>query len=302
MNWEDLRLFDAAASSGSLSAGARALGLSQPQMSRRLRDLEAEVGARLFDRTPQGLRPTGAGAKLIPLAEEMRKAAEVIARAKPDLATRNQSVVRISIDEIRESFLTQHLDELLSPLEDIEVEIFSGHEHLDHESRKTDIQIRSCLPDSETLIAKRLGQTGYALYASKTFADRHNCLSPQTKLEHLPWIGISPDHLWYPLQRKWLLDFFQTPSALRCNNMTAIMNAVRSGAGMALLPCFMAESDSNLVRLSGSEPLMQTVEYLVVHRDLLREKAVRRTVDALTQIYKVHRGRLEGTRVAPGAN
>ena len=289
MKWEDLKIFDTAATSGSLSAGAKALGMSQPQISRRLRALEDEIGARLFDRTPQGLRPTPAGIKLMPLAEEMRKAAEVVERVKPDLATTSVTVVRISVDEIREAFLTEHLDKIIPSLNGIELEIFSGHEHLNHESRMTDIQIRSCLPDSETLIAKRLGQTGYGLYATEILAKQHN----GKNLSTAPWIGISPDHLWYPLQKQWLEEVFDKSSTLRFNTMTAIANAARKGLGIALLPRFMA-AKTDLVEIESPQPALNTVEYLIVHRDLLREKAVRKTIDAITLLYKSEKLKLSG--------
>ncbi len=289
MKWEDLKIFDTAATSGSLSAGAKALGMSQPQISRRLRALEDEIGARLFDRTPQGLRPTPAGIKLMPLAEEMRKAAEVVERVKPDLATTSVTVVRISVDEIRETFLTEHLDKLIPSLESIELEIFSGHEHLNHESRMTDIQIRSCLPDSETLIAKRLGQTGYGLYATAKLANQYK----GKLLPTAPWIGISPDHLWYPLQKQWLEEVFDHSSTLRFNTMTAIFNAAKKGLGVALLPRFMA-ANADLIEIETKHPTLSTVEYLIVHRDLLREKAVRKTIDAIARLYKSERLRLSG--------
>lgn len=291
-------MFDAAASFGSISAGAKSLELSQPQMSRRLRDLEKHLGARLFDRTPQGLRPTSAGAKLIPLAAGMRSAAEQIERAKPDLATKSLTVVRISVDEIRERFLTSHLGDLQNCLDGLEIEIFSGHEHLDHQSRETDIQVRSCLPDSETLVAKRLGRTGYGLYATQEFLDKHGCLSDNQDLRRLPWIGISPDHLWYPTQLKWLESFFECGSAIRCNTMTAILNAAKAGCGVAMLPHFMAGEENKLVEIAVVDANVLTVEYLIVHRDLLREKAVRATVNAVADLYKSRRQLLLGPHLA----
>ena len=294
--WEDVRVFEAAAGAGSLSAGAKSLGLSQPQMSRRLRELERLVGARLFDRTPQGLRPTAAGARLMPLAESMRKAAESIERALPGLANDAVNIVRISVDEIREHFISARLGDLRRKLPGIGLEIFSGHEHLDHESRMTDVQVRSCLPDSETLIAKRLGETGYGLYASKEFLKRH----PRGKdMAGLPWIGVSPDHLWYPRQKQWLDGFFSSTAALRCNTMTAMLNAAACGEGLALLPHFMARDRVELKEVIVSAEPLFTVEYLIVHRDLLREPAVRKLVDALTALYKANRATLRGERL-PG--
>ena len=286
MNWEDIQLFEAAASSGSLTAGARSLGLSQPQMSRRLKDLEKTVGVRLFDRSPQGLRPTQAGMMLIPLAEQMRLAADAVERIRPNLANTTLTVVRISVDEIRENFLTCYMAQLVSELDGIEIEVFSGHQHPDHASRKTDVQIRSCLPDSETLVAKRLGRTEYALYGSKELLAVIADQRPDSSFQDCDWIGISPDHLWYPEQKRWLDAYFSRPSELRFNTMTGMLNAARAGAGLALLPCFMAESHHELELIhDGQEPL-QSVEYLIVHRDLLRESAIRRTVEAIATLYK----------------
>lgn len=294
MNWEDIRLFDAVASFGSISAGAKSLDLSQPQMSRRLRGLEEQLGARLFDRTPQGLRPTPAGSKLIPLAAEMRGAAEQIERAKPDLAAKSLTVVRISVDEIRERFLTSNLSGLQESLDGLEIEIFSGHEHLDHQSRETDIQVRSCLPDSETLVAKRLGRTGYGLYATREFFKMRGCEPSPTDIKTLPWIGISPDHLWYPTQLKWLENFFENSSVIRCNTMTAILNAALGHCGIAMLPHFMAREHKEFVEIQIAKSNVLTVEYLIVHRDLLRERAVRATVTAVANLYKTHKQSLVG--------
>jgi DNA-binding transcriptional LysR family regulator len=292
MNWENLRIFDAAASMGSLSAGSQVVGMSQPQVSRRLRDLEEELGTRLFDRTPQGLRPTQSGSKLIPLVAEMRKAAETIARAKPDLAAKATRVVRISVDEIREHFLLSNLDFLRANLPEVELEIFSAHEHLDHESRMTDVQIRSCLPDNETLVAKRLGSTRYGFFASKDFlAAKASSLSGPA-LRRIPWIGISPDHLWYPAQKQVLDETFESPSILRFNTMTGVLRAAETGQGVALLPTFMARRSPLLEEISGLDSGLVTKEYLIVHRDLLREAAVRKVVDVLSELYLANRAEL----------
>ena len=98
MDWDDLRIFDAAARAGSLGVAARRLGMSQPQVSRRLRGLEASLGARLFDRTPQGLRHTEAGKRLAALCAPMAEAADAIASAKPQIAENGVTIVRLALD------------------------------------------------------------------------------------------------------------------------------------------------------------------------------------------------------------
>ena len=61
MNWDDLRLFLAVARAGSISGAARLLGVQHSTVSRRLRQLEASMGARLVDRQADGYRLTPAG-------------------------------------------------------------------------------------------------------------------------------------------------------------------------------------------------------------------------------------------------
>ena len=282
MNWDDLKVFEAAASNGSLSAGASALGMSQPQMSRRLRGLEEKLGTRLFDRTPTGLRPTKAGTRLIPLAENMRRAAEDIVRVAPDLAFLKPMTVRITVDEIREQFLTSRLADLRSAIGDIPIEIFSDHEHPDHEARKTDIQIRSCLPESETLIAKRIGQTLHGLYI-------HESLLPdlsESSLASAPFVDFTPDRLWHPVQKRWIEQIFAKEPMLRVNTMTGMLNAVGAAQGCGVLPRLMADGRNDLREVQTKVPPPTTTEYLIVHRDLLRERAVRVVVDALTALYR----------------
>ncbi len=294
MNWEDIQLFEAAAAAGSLTGAAKKLKISQPQISRRLRQLETSIGARLFDRTPHGLLPTRAGEKLIPLAREMRTAADAVARAEPDLANLAMGVVRINVDEVRARFITQHLPELLSKLKGIEIEICENHIHLNHTLRETDIQLRSCLPDSETLVARRLGVMSYALYGSKEYVRTHQEALTPTRVSRCDWIGLAPDRLWYPEQKKWLDMNLQRPAKIRFNTMTSIFDACKSGVGLAVLPCFFADASDDLTQVSGSEEIFQSIENLIVHRDILREPAVRRTVDVLAGLYRQSKKSLMG--------
>ena len=80
IDWALWRSFLVVAETGSLSAAARTLGLTQPTLGRHIDALEAAVGQPLFLRTPQGLVPTEAAAALLPEAEAMRLTAESLAR------------------------------------------------------------------------------------------------------------------------------------------------------------------------------------------------------------------------------
>ena len=295
MNWDDIRIVDTAARARSLSGAARMLNLSQPQLSRRLRKVEDEIGARLFDRTPQGLRPTVAGSRLIPLAEKMRGSAEAIERALPDLARSGMGVVRLSVDEVRGRLITDHIAALRERLDGIEIEIISAQMHVDHIMRETEIQIRSCLPESETLVVRRLGHMAYAAYGSEAYLAANPAALTEARFAACDWIGLAPDRLWYPEIDQWLARNLAERPSLRVNTMTAALDAVAAGVGLGVLPVFMADRHPALRRVAGPDDALLSDENLVVHRDILREPAVRRTIDAVVALYRDARPQLRGT-------
>ena len=301
MNWDDLRIFDAAARTLSLSAAARRVGLSQPQLSRRLRRLEENMGARLFERLPQGLKPTRAGQHLIPLVAGMRDAADAVERARPGISADMMHVVRVSVDDVREHILAGALPDLRERLEGIEIEILASHDHVNHVARETDIQIRSCLPETDSLIARKLGHLAYAVYGSRGYVAGAPAAMTDDRFHACEWVGLVPDQLWYPEQHNWLARQGVSRCGLRVNTMTAALSAVLAGSGLAVLPCFMADADPRLVRVMAPEPDLLSTEHLIVHRDLLREPAVRRTIDALADAYRKNRDVLLGEIVAEAA-
>ncbi len=286
MNWDDLKLIEAAARMRSLSGAARALNLSQPQLSRRLKAFEDKVGARLFERTPTGLKPTEAGLRLIPIAGEMRLTADAASRVLPDLSGSALKVVRVAVDEVRARVLTDRFADLVRMLDGIELEIMSSHQHVDHQSRGIELQIRNCLPETDTLIARKVGATAYGVYGSQDYVRRYPEALTESRYSACNWLGFAPDGLWYASQAQWMDNMHVSRPTLRTNTMTSLLNMTAAGAGLALLPAFMADPHPDLVGLSGPLADVTYPEHIIVHRDLRREPAVRSAIDAISRIYK----------------
>lgn len=259
------------------------------------------MGARLFERLPQGLKPTRAGQHLMPLVSEMRNAADAVERARPGISADTMHVVRIAVDDVREHILAAALPELRRELEGIEIEIIASHDHVNHVARETDIQIRSCLPDTDNLIARKLGYLAYAVYGARGYVASAPEALTDDRYVACDWVGLVPDQLWYPEQHNWLARRGVSRCGLRVNTMTAALSAVLAGSGLAVLPCFMADADPRVVRVMAPEPILVSTENLIVHRDLLREPAVRRTIDALVAIYRRNRASLMGDLIADAA-
>ncbi len=86
MNLHHLKVFLAVARAGSVSRGAAALHISQPAVTREIRDLEASLGLPLFDRHPRGMTPTEGGQRLLQFAERIFALEQAAERDLRDLA------------------------------------------------------------------------------------------------------------------------------------------------------------------------------------------------------------------------
>src|SRR5512140_1199502 len=84
VDWQDVRFFSALARLGTLSAAARSLRVTHVTVARRIARLEAGVGARLFDRRPEGYRLTADGSAILDTVRRMEDAAAARARGEAD--------------------------------------------------------------------------------------------------------------------------------------------------------------------------------------------------------------------------
>src|SRR3954463_6493310 len=171
-SWDDLRYLMEAAHRGSLSAGARALGVDHATIGRRIRRLEKNLGRAVIDRQRPGLALTAFGEAALAEAERMRDAAATIARlaeARPKLA----GPVRITTTGM---FATTYLTPILAafrkqqPL--IEIELIVDERSLSLARREADIALRLARPKDSGLVTRRVAVLGYGFYATPAYLRR----------------------------------------------------------------------------------------------------------------------------------
>jgi DNA-binding transcriptional LysR family regulator len=100
----------------------------------------------------------------------------------------------------------------------------------------------------------------------------------------------------------WLLDLLDgTRPAMRVNNWLVLQEAVRSGAGFAVLPCHRGDADPTLQRVGPVLAEVSADQWLLVHRDLRALPRVRAVMDALIALFQEERELLSGRRPADAA-
>ena len=295
-DWNDLRVFLTLAREGSLTAAARRLEVSHPTVARRIKALEENIGARLFDRLPDKFALTSAGEGLLEDATAMERAAESLHRRSAGLGDTVHGTVRLSAGEAMAAFIARHLPRLRHKLQCIEIELTASHMLANLSRREADLLIREQVPDLGSIVTRRLGRAAYAVYGA-TGSGPGALAGERTSreaLRRLPWVGFDDDHNYMPGQ-SWVLDLLDgARPAVRVNNWLVLQQAVGAGAGLAVLPCHMGDGDPALRRLGAPLPEVAADQWLLVHRDLRDLPRVRAVMDSLIRLFQEERAALEG--------
>ncbi len=174
LDWDDLRFFLAIARQGSLSAASKQLHVAQSTVGRRLASLEATLGVRLLNRTPEGYLATLAGEDVRRQAERVEVEALSLERQVGGQDTRLAGLVRITCAEtIASNLIAPGLGTLHLKNPDIMVELIPNPKELSLSMREADTSIRLRQPDQHDLVVRRIGTLAFGLYASPGYLERH---------------------------------------------------------------------------------------------------------------------------------
>lgn len=285
-NWDHIRYFLAVAETGTLSSAARKLGSTQPTVGRHISQLEDAMGLRLFDRMPDGFRLTDAGADLLSVARKMSEAASEFSLKQAGLTELN-GCLRLSSNHQCAPFLTQILPELLSDFPKVRFELLASQRDANLSQREADLLIRFCIPEFGDLIARKLAVMEFAIYAHTDFAARHpDCLG-DNRYSMSEWVHFDDEHI-TETGEKWLAQKLRSNAVLRVSDLSLLQSSLRNGLGMGLLPCYMGDRDPALVRVSETIPEARSTLHLLVHRDLRKVPLIRKSMDALVNLFQHH--------------
>ena len=174
MDWNQARAFRATADTGSLSAAARELGLTQPTLSRQVIALEDSLGITLFERVGKRLELTDAGRELLPHARKMSSAADAMELAASGKSETIEGFVSISAtDGVSQNLLPPALSRIHEAAPGLKLEIIVSNSLSDLLRREADIAVRHVRPTEPELIAKLLRQAKAGFYASRRWVEEN---------------------------------------------------------------------------------------------------------------------------------
>jgi DNA-binding transcriptional LysR family regulator len=295
--WDDLRYFLAFARAGSMQAAAKALGVNQSTVQRRIAELEDCVGRRLVERHLGGYRLTALGVELRPSAEGVEAA---VAAFERDLAARDKGLtgtVRLTCGSGVAACLrrTPLIDAFHARHPGLRVELVISDRVLDLSKGEAEIAIRVAIrdgePKDEALVRRKIADVSWSVYASRGYLERYGRpAGPEDLKSHLV-IGCDGPIADYPGARWQRSAASHATVSTRCDHWQGLILAVRTGAGLAALPHFQGESESDLVRVIDDIGLALPC-YLLMHRDMQHTPRVRAFADFVASEIKSFRALL----------
>lgn len=297
LDWDDLRFFLALTRHGSLSAAAKTLHVAQSTVGRRLNSLEASLGARLLNRTPDGYVPTLAGDELRKTAERLETEILTAERDVSGRDTQLAGLVRVtSAETVAAHIMAPSFAELRAKHPDIMIELIPNSRELSLSMREADISVRLRLPDQHDLIVRRIGTVAFGLYASPDYIEAHGELHIEDGCPGHDIIAQLDDDQ-EMTQTEWLAGLASRARvAMQTSSHEAALIAAANGGGLACLACFRADREPRLSRLTTASPPPSADIWLIVHKDNRDNPRIRITLTHITDCIRRLHEELEPSR------
>lgn len=255
LDWDKLRVFHAAAQAGSFTHAAEKLNLSQSAISRQVSALEQDVGVSLFNRHARGLILTEQGEILYKTAHDVLMKLENVRDQLAETKDTPQGLLRVTTTVgLGTSWLAPRVQEFLSLYPDMRMQLIFSNEELDLTMRHADCAIRLRQPQQPDLIQRRLFTVHFHLYAAPAYLEKHGQPAKVADLDDHRIITFGEPVPVYLRDMNWLETAEREGQearepTLQINDLPSIKRAVEQGAGIAMLPDYLAEPESKIVRV-----------------------------------------------------
>lgn len=278
--WDLYRAFLAVLEEGSLSGGARSLGLTQPTVGRQIEALEQALGVKLFIRSQTGLAPTDTALSLRPFADNLRVTANALRRAST--AASQRGTVRITAsDVVGAEVLPPILTALREARPDICIELLLSNRTQDLLQRDADIAVRMVQPSQGALVARKVGAIPLGLFAHRRYLAQAGMPASVAELKQHALIGFDQETSYIRAMQKRGLQLSREMFSLCTDNQLAQLAAIRAGYGIGMCQTALARHNPDLQPVLAGAVTSELETWIVMHEDLRSSERCRVAFDAL---------------------
>jgi len=288
LDWGWLEAFQSVATHGSLTAAARASGLSQPTLSRHIAALEKSLQLTLFDRTSRGLALAPAGRELLEHANTMLDAANRFSLHAEGQAQAIEGTVRITASEVVAAFL---LPEIVTTLQRdeplIQIEIVASDESGNLLQREADIALRMYQPTQQDVITKKLGFIDICMYASNDYINTHGAPTELEEFNQHALIGED--------SKNQIIDGFagvgigltHADFGVRVDNQLVAWELCKAGSGIGFMQKGVGDECDRVSTLLDGAIVAKLPVWLTAHAELRTSRRIARVFEYLADNFRV---------------
>jgi DNA-binding transcriptional LysR family regulator len=291
MQWDSLRFVLAVHTAGSVNGAGARLGVDPVTVARRIKAIEKQLGARLFDRTRQGHVATPAALEIVRQAEKIEEEIGALERRLWKRDKELSGTVRVTAPDTTGAFiLAPLLPKLHAQHPGITIELNVDNRVLNISKRDADIAVRPTVRPPDNLIGHRLATVQYAPYAAKSVLPRSKKRRPD--FSQLPWVGLDGSFSGNRVTtyRRFLESQLQSGRVLlTVNSALAMACAIKEGVGAGVLSCVTAARLGGLVRLGPVIDELAADLWILTHPEL-------RDVARVATVYAFFREELRGIK------
>jgi DNA-binding transcriptional LysR family regulator len=273
-DWDDLKHLLAVARHGSTLAAGRALGVDQSTVQRRLAELERRLGHSLVERHPSGYRLTDFGREMLPAAERMAEAANAFEAHLQVAGATASGVIRMTCPEpiVKRLAQTALFDKFHARHPQWRVQFVMSDKYLDLMKGDADVALRSGNTEDGELIGRKIGDSIWAVYASRSYLERHPRPQGVDDLKHHALVGFD-DSMAGHRASQWLREIAPaSPLAARSSSVLGLIQSVKAGIGIGPLPLSLGDAEPDLVRVLGPVPELARI-WRILTTPTLRHEA-----------------------------
>lgn len=294
-DWNRARAFLVTAEEGSLSAAARALGMTQPTLGRQVDALEDELGVVLFERVGRGFTLTPSGVELLEHVRAMGEAANRVSLTATGQSQSIEGTVCISASEVYAALVLPPIIAKLRRAEPgIRIEIVASIKASDLKRREADIALRNFAPSEPDLIAKKIRDVPARLYAAPSYLKRLGNPKSPADLSRADFISIDGSGAFMRGLNAMGLQLTEKNFPILTENYLVMWELVKHGLGIGILDATIGDREPSVKRaLPSLAPLMFPI-WLVTHRELSTTRRIRVVFDLLAQELSLPKGGAAG--------
>jgi DNA-binding transcriptional LysR family regulator len=298
LEWSDLKVLLALARAGSVAGAARELQVDHSTISRRLAALEDAVGTKLLIRGGREFNLTADGRAMLEAAEAAEAATAAALRTVRAAKVEAQGHVSVSVAP---AFVPVLMRELIPALRQshplLGVELRGSFARADLARGEADIALRMARPHEPDLVARRAMDTGWCVYAARSYLSAHGCPAVADELNRHDLV-LYADNLHSAPPTRWLEPYKNAAhTAARMDSLETACQAALAGGGIVMLPAFVGDAVDELQRVFAA-PVASNTGWVVYHESVREHPRIRAVADALIAFFQGHEAMFTGAASA----